>query len=267
MELGDTDNMMELHNKLWGSTFTQQHPNIPTCSLFTFLMKVCFDPIIYFSMTYATIWYFLSVNSQLVFTPSLPMDQHRPLISTYPPNIWSGSPRFYFCNLVPIQCTSIIPIHETYFFPNMVLNTIIKFKTNLSILDNTITKFILPNCHARKTLTTQVRFLYILQLWFTQVTQLSAYFSKKELPWMFSFNKFFLLITSPTVLSWQVHLGAALPTNTTHNENNHYSKHHNNHHLTSLVMSKHAQNIYIFFLKWLVAKRHKIARIIGDKGL
>ena len=109
-------------------------------------------------MTYATIWYFSSVNSWVVFTPSLPMDQHRPLISTHPPNIWSGSPRFYFFNLVPILCTSIIPIHETYFFPNMVLNTIIKFKTNLSILSNTITKFILPNCHARKTSTTQVRF-------------------------------------------------------------------------------------------------------------
>ena len=153
-------------------------------------------------MTYATIWYFLLVNSQLVFTPSLPVDQHRPLISTHPPNIWSGSPRFYFFNLVPVLCTSIIPIHETYFFQNMVLNTIIKFKTNLSILSNTITKFILPNCHARKTSTIQVRFLHILQLRFTQVTQLSAfYFSKKELPWMFSFNKFFLLITSPIVLS------------------------------------------------------------------
>ena len=43
-------------------------------SLLTFLMEVCFDLIIYFSMIYATIWYFLSVNSQLIFTPSLPMD-------------------------------------------------------------------------------------------------------------------------------------------------------------------------------------------------
>ena len=41
---------------------------------FTFLMEICFDPIIYFSMIYATTWYFLSVNSQLIFTPSLPMD-------------------------------------------------------------------------------------------------------------------------------------------------------------------------------------------------
>ena len=43
-------------------------------SQFTFLMEVCFDLIIYFSMIYVTICYFLSINSQLIFTPSLRMD-------------------------------------------------------------------------------------------------------------------------------------------------------------------------------------------------
>ena len=59
---------------------TMQHTNLLPVMLvvsesqFTFLMGVCFDPIIYFSMIYATIWYFLLVNSQLIFTTSLPID-------------------------------------------------------------------------------------------------------------------------------------------------------------------------------------------------
>ena len=59
---------------------TAQHTNVLPIKLvisesqFTLLMEVCFDPIINFSMIYATIWYFLSVNSQLIFIPSLPMD-------------------------------------------------------------------------------------------------------------------------------------------------------------------------------------------------
>ena len=115
-------------------------------------------------------------------------------------------PRFYFFNLVPILCTSIITIYKPYFFPYLVLNTNIIFETNLSILSNTTTKFISSNRHARKT-TTPVRSFYILQLRFTQVKQLSGfYFSKKELLWMFSSNNFFLLITSPRALSWQVHI-------------------------------------------------------------
>ena len=152
---------------------TAQHTNmLPVMvviseSHFTFLMEVCFDPIIYFSKIYAIIWYFLSVNFQ--FTPSLPMDQHRPLVSTQSPDMVSPS-RLYFSNLVPILCTSIIPVQEPYFFPYMVLNTNITFKTNLSILSNTITKFISPNRHARKTQMTPVRFLHILQVQFTQVT-------------------------------------------------------------------------------------------------
>ena len=76
-------------------------------------------------------------------------------------------PRFYFFNLEPILCTSIIPIHEPYFFPYMVLNTNITFETNLSILSNTIAKIISPNHHARKT-TTSVRFLHILQLFWQE---------------------------------------------------------------------------------------------------
>ena len=111
-------------------------------------------------------------------------------------------PRFYFFSLVLIICTSIILIHDPYFFPYMILNTNITFESNLSILGNTITKFISPNRHARKTSTTPVRFLQILQLRFTEVTQLSGfYYSKKELLWMFSLNRFLLLITSPRVLS------------------------------------------------------------------
>ena len=110
-------------------------------------------------------------------------------------------PWLYFFNLVPILCTSIIPKHKPHFFPYVVLNTNITFKTNSSILCNTIAKFISPNRHARKTSTTPVRFLHILQLRFNQVTWLSSfYFCKKELWWMFSSNKFFLLITSPRVL-------------------------------------------------------------------
>ena len=188
---------------------TAQHTNMLPVMLvisesqFTFLMEVWFDPIIYFSMIYAVIWYFLSVNSQLH------LRLHYPWTSAgfeHPPHIWSP-PRFYFFSLVPILCTSIIPILEPYFFPYMVVNSNIIFKTNLSILSNSISKFILPNRHARKTSTTLVRFLHILQLRFTQITQLSGfYFSKKELPWMFSFNKFCMLITSPSVLSWQVQL-------------------------------------------------------------
>ena len=97
-----------------------------------------------------------------------------------PSSHMTSPPRFYFFNLVPILCTSIIPIHKPYFFPYMVLNTNIIFETNLSILSNTITNFISPNHHARKT-TNLVRFLHILQLQFTQVTQLSGfYFSKKN---------------------------------------------------------------------------------------
>ena len=59
---------------------TAQHTNVLPVKLvisesqFTLLMEVCFDPIINFSMIYATIWYFLSVNSQLIFIPSVPMD-------------------------------------------------------------------------------------------------------------------------------------------------------------------------------------------------
>ena len=67
-----------------------------------------------------------------------------------PSSHMTSPPRFYFFNLVPILCTSIIPIHKPYFFPYMVLNTNIIFETNLSILSNTITNFISPNHHARK---------------------------------------------------------------------------------------------------------------------
>ena len=131
-------------------------------------------------MIYVTMWYFLSMNSQLKSTLSLRMDQHRPNIHTL--LTYGISPWFYFFNLLPILCTLIIPIHESYFFLYIVLNTNITFETNLSILSNTITKFIPPNHHASKTSTTPIRFLHILQLRFTQVTQLSGfYFSKKEL--------------------------------------------------------------------------------------
>ena len=111
------------------------------------------------------------------------------------------SSRFYFSNREPKPCTSIVSIHEPYFFPYLVLNTNITFKL-ICIHSNTITKFIPPNCCARNTSATPERFLHILQLRFTQVTQLSGfYFSKKELAWMCSSNKFFLLIISPRVLS------------------------------------------------------------------
>ena len=46
----------------------------------------------------------------------------------------------------------------------MVFNTNITLGTNLSILSNTIAKFISPNRHAGKTSTTPVRFLHISQL-------------------------------------------------------------------------------------------------------
>ena len=78
MDLGDTD-MMELHNMLRRSTHhptTAQHTNVVPVMLvisesqFTFSMEVCFDPIIYSSVIYATIWSFSLVNSQLIFTLS-----------------------------------------------------------------------------------------------------------------------------------------------------------------------------------------------------
>ena len=60
---------------------TAQHTNMLPVTLvmsesqFTLLlMEVCFDPITYFSMIYATIWYFPLVNYQLIFTPLLPID-------------------------------------------------------------------------------------------------------------------------------------------------------------------------------------------------
>ena len=59
---------------------TAQHTNMLPVMLvisesqFTFLMEVYFDPIIYCTTIYATMWCFLPVNSQLMFTPSLPMD-------------------------------------------------------------------------------------------------------------------------------------------------------------------------------------------------
>ena len=178
-------------------------------SQFAFLMEVYFDPIIYFSMVYVSIWFFLSVNFQLIFTRLLPMDYQRPLISTHTPSSHMVSLQvllFQSCTNTMI-CTSIIPIHEPYFSHIWYWILTYLFKTNLIILSNAITKFISPNCHARKTSTTPVGFLHILQLRITQVTQLSGfYFSKKELLWMFSFNKFSLHITSPRVLSWQMHL-------------------------------------------------------------
>ena len=127
-------------------------------------------------MIYVTICHFLSINSQLIFTPSLRMDQHRPLIST-PSSHMVSPPRFYFFNLVPILCTSIIPIPEPYFFPYTVLNTNITFETNLSILSNAITKFIPTNHHARKTSTTPVKFLHVkFTVKFTQATQISGFY-------------------------------------------------------------------------------------------
>ena len=78
---------------------------------------------------------------------------------------------FYFFNLEPILFTSIIPIHEPYSFPYIVLNTNATFETNLSIFSNTSAKFISPNRHAKKTSTTRVRFLHILQLfWQKRIT-------------------------------------------------------------------------------------------------
>ena len=43
---------------------------------------------------------------------------------------WSLPPGSNFFNHVPRPCTSLIAIHESYFFPYMVLNTNITFETN-----------------------------------------------------------------------------------------------------------------------------------------
>ena len=61
----------------------------------------------------------------------------------------------------------------------MVLNTNIIFEANLSILGNTITKFISPNHQAREKSTTLVRSLHILQLRFTQVTRFQVFILAK----------------------------------------------------------------------------------------
>ena len=122
-------------------------------------------------------------------------------IGEFPANIYT------FITHVQILCISIIAIHQPV-FSNIWYWIQTQHWKLICIHSNTITEFIPPNQHARKTLTTLVRFLHILQFRFTQVTQLPGiYFNKKELTWMFSSNKFFLLITSPRVLSWQVHLG------------------------------------------------------------
>ena len=132
-------------------------------------------------MIYVTMCYFLSINPQLIFTPSLRMDQHRPLIST--PSSHMVSPKV----LLFQSGTNTMYINhsytEPYFFPYIVLNTNITFETNLSILSNAITKFNPTNHHAGKTSTTPVKFLHVkFTVKFTQATQISGfYFSIKKI--------------------------------------------------------------------------------------
>ena len=129
-------------------------------SLFTFLMEVYFDPLIFLNdlchyMVFSIIEFPANIYTFITHGLAQASNIHTLLTNGL-------SPRFYFFSLVPILCTSTIPIHKSYFFPYTVLNTNITFKTNLSILHNTITKFIPPNYHARKTSQTPVRFLHTL---------------------------------------------------------------------------------------------------------
>ena len=129
-------------------------------SLFTFLMEVYFDPLIFLNdLCHYTVFSITEFpgNIYTFITHGLAQASNIHTLLT------NGlSPRFYFFSLVPILCTSTIPIHKSYFFPYTVLNTNITFKTNLSILHNTITKFTPPNYHARRTSQTPVRFLHTL---------------------------------------------------------------------------------------------------------
>ena len=170
---------MELHYKLWRSTLCRAGYFRISVYLFNgslfwsnniFLNDLCHYMLFSINKFAANIYTFI--------THGLAQASHIYTLLTY-----GLPPRFYFFNLVPILCTSIIPIPEPYFFPYTVLNTNITFETNLSILSNAITKFIPTNHHARKTSTTPVKFLHVkFTVKFTQATQISGfYFSIKKI--------------------------------------------------------------------------------------
>ena len=118
-------------------------------SVYTFLMEVCLNPIIYFSMIHATMICF----SQWI--PSLYLHLHHPRTRTR-----------------KTPTALVRSLHKFAFFPFFG--------------------------------STPVHLLFR----FAQVTQPSGfYFSKQEIMWMFSSNKFALLITSSWSLSWKVHHG------------------------------------------------------------
>ena len=80
IDRSDADNMTKLCNILWRSTHkprTVRHTNALTFILIIlesqlmFLMQVSLNPVIYF---YINIWSSLSVNCQLIFRPSSPLD-------------------------------------------------------------------------------------------------------------------------------------------------------------------------------------------------
>ena len=110
---------------------------------FTFLMDVCLNPIIYFSIIYATIW-------SLIFTASSHMV---PL------------PRFYFSNHVPTARTSILVIHALYFFPYMVF----EYRHNIrnKLLSTEIPSLIPYLEQKKKRSTNLIRFLRIFFSFFS----------------------------------------------------------------------------------------------------
>ena len=123
MALDDTDSMMEIHNKLWRSTLTQQKHNIPTCSLSClylrtsvylfngslfwsnniFLNDLCHYMVFSISEFTANIYTFITHG----------LAQASNILKPFSHMV--SSPRSYLFNLAPILCTSIIPIHQPYF--------------------------------------------------------------------------------------------------------------------------------------------------------
>ena len=150
MDLGDTDKMMEVQNKLWRSILTQnstinQHAPCHTgylrisVYLFNGSLFRCNDILL------NDLWHYMafSISESPANIPTFITHGVAWASNIHTPSshmvcvFW-----FYFFNLVPILCTSTIFIHEPYFFPYMVLNTNITFENNLSILSKTFTKFI-----------------------------------------------------------------------------------------------------------------------------
>ena len=89
------------------TTYQHAHFHDDYFGISKFLNEVCLNPI---------------SNYWLIFTPSLPMGYHKPLILT--PSSHTSSPKLYFFHSRTNTIASIIAVHEPYFFPYMVWHNI-----------------------------------------------------------------------------------------------------------------------------------------------